>query len=242
MNAVINQPLNSSERSRWRLLWNRVRDGHNEFWEYVAAVAEIRNQRLYRDNFNSFDEFLDSEVGFGRNYANKLIEACEVRQKVGTIVPRLEIVDTLNTEAQLRVIKTVKDGDLPDFLARVQAMSNGKPVTAALLKEAKAKPKPTQSEGVSEPTDSVSDTPGEVYEDVEDGPNVSDDSPPFEPDPPKKDDPLKDKKLARSVLIKTLQAAVRANDAYHDLCRSPKRHKEIVKLLQGAEALVWQVK
>lgn len=59
---------------------------------YVAvgeALLDIRDRRLYRQQYHTWEEYCHGRWGWGRNYANKLIVASETARNLGTIVPIL---------------------------------------------------------------------------------------------------------------------------------------------------------
>ena len=57
--------------------------------KYFDALMEIRDGRLYRAEFGTFEEYCQERWGWGRNYINKLIASAEVVENLGTIVPKL---------------------------------------------------------------------------------------------------------------------------------------------------------
>lgn len=108
------------------------------FIDVGNALLTIREKRLYRETHSTFDAYCLERWDFGRNYANKQIQAAQVVEAlgVGTIVPK--------TETQARELAPLLDD--PDILAEVWSSvveANVKP-TAAIIKEAveKVKPKP----------------------------------------------------------------------------------------------------
>ena len=135
------KPMNSQERSRWRILWKTVRDKRDDFWVYIEAVDEIKDDELYRDNFATFAQFCDCEVGFGENYVNKLCKAREVRSLIGTMVPVPKIAPKIQTERQLRELKGLSEEKLRTALDIANRLAGDGPATATILKQAKTEAK-----------------------------------------------------------------------------------------------------
>ncbi len=89
----------------------------------ATALLIIRDQRLYRVEFDTFEEYCRARLGRGRNWANKQIMHIEIvaniAENLGTIVPKLtegatrELAD-LPPEAQAEVVReVVKSGEKP---------------------------------------------------------------------------------------------------------------------------------
>lgn len=57
------------------------------FYEVGFALMQIRDNRLYREVYGTFEEYCKEKWGFERNYANKLIRASAVVENLGTNVP-----------------------------------------------------------------------------------------------------------------------------------------------------------
>ncbi len=61
------------------------------------ALMAIRDKRLYREQYATFETYCRERWGMGRNYVNKQIAAAGVIENVGTIVPTMPA-----NEAQVR--------------------------------------------------------------------------------------------------------------------------------------------
>lgn len=86
-----------SERTRLAQLEETIERGLATFVEVGAALMEVRDSRLYRDGFTTFEDYCRERWQMARNYANKLIAASEAVANLGTTVPILPI-----TESQAR--------------------------------------------------------------------------------------------------------------------------------------------
>jgi len=74
------------------------------FFEVGAALLRVRDLRLYRGSYATFEDYCQARWGFSKTYANNLIAATSVRNNLTTIV-----VKTLPTnEAQTRPLAKLK--------------------------------------------------------------------------------------------------------------------------------------
>lgn len=201
MSTELDEKLSPSELGKWKQVLTTIRKGRAEFWNYVAAVAQVREERLWRAEYKSFDDFCQREVGWERRYTNQLIESCQTRQEVGVITPTLIESGVLKTESHFRQLRDVPEEQMQQVLDRVveKTEQTGKPVTAKMLKE-------TVNEVVNnEP---------EQYEDVDD-----------EPEP---QETAKERAAKMKASIKSHNAAMmRLVDDLHAVQPRPKVHAAV---------------
>ena len=94
-----------------------------------AALAEIRDQRLYRAQYGTFEDYCQTRWGWGANYARKMITASEVQAQIGTIVPEgvtRELVPLRKEPERLQAAWQE---------AQERAEPTGKPPTAAIVRQ-----------------------------------------------------------------------------------------------------------
>jgi hypothetical protein len=148
--------LNVVERRSLESLEKVIEGGVESFLATGSALKEIRDQRLYREDFKSFDAYVKSRWCFQRDYADKLIDSSETKQKVHTMVGTFG-ADKIQNERQLRELKSVPDEALAEVIAKAAEIAGDAPLTAKVLKEAR--------EQVLEPTEPTAEEP--ACEDVE---------------------------------------------------------------------------
>ena len=115
-----------------------VDKGVRNMLDAADALKEIRDSKLYSERgYDTFDQYLSDEWGFGRNYINKIIRASEKRKAIGTTVPD-SIVDQLG-ESHYRALAGITGEELEEVvdIASRTARSEGKRITAKAIKEAK---------------------------------------------------------------------------------------------------------
>lgn len=72
--------LSTTEQQHLATLEHTIQAGLQTFRDTGAALAEIRDGRLYRATHATFDAYLEHRWGFTRQHAGRLIQAAEVAQ------------------------------------------------------------------------------------------------------------------------------------------------------------------
>jgi hypothetical protein len=110
-----------------------IRRGLATFVEVGNALATIRDERLYRESHETFEDYCREAWGFARNYANKMIAASEAVaavESVDTTVP------TITSERQAREVAAIIRNEGPERAAEVlQEVADAGPVTAKAIRE-----------------------------------------------------------------------------------------------------------
>jgi hypothetical protein len=119
-----------------------IRDGAETFMRVGAALTQVRDKRLYREEYGTFEEFCQAEYGWTRQRAAQLIGASEVVESLSTTV------DTLPTnEAQARELAPVPAEKRAEVWEKaVESAPKGKKPTAKDVRRAAAPHKPKRSE------------------------------------------------------------------------------------------------
>jgi hypothetical protein len=111
-----------------------ISGGLQTFVQVGQALAEIRDRRLYRANYRTFEDYCRRRWSFTRQRAHQLIEAAAVVEDVSTVVDVLPA-----NEAQARELTALKDPEeRQEAWREATSGSKGKPVTAAAVKNAVA--------------------------------------------------------------------------------------------------------
>lgn len=74
--------LTPAENGRLAVLEARIRCGLNQFLEVGAALLEIRDQRLYREQYHSFESYLEQHWNISRSHAYRIMDAAEIAKDV----------------------------------------------------------------------------------------------------------------------------------------------------------------
>ncbi|NBX73257.1 MAG: DUF4326 domain-containing protein [Alphaproteobacteria bacterium] len=128
-----------------------IKQGLKTFIEVGEALFIIRDKRLYRNEFNTFEDYCQQKWHLGKRYVNQLIQASEVISNLGAMAPilpeserQVRPLTSLEPEIQKEVWKEVveqsEETRQPITAARVQSVVNDwKPVNQE-IKEVKNEP------------------------------------------------------------------------------------------------------
>lgn len=132
--------LSVDERAALKACEATIRKGLASFLDVGEALLRVRDGRLYRAGYGSFDAYCRERWGFSRRQGSYLIEAA----KMGTMVP-------ISNERQARALGPLRDRpevarDVVDTVAR-----RGKVTARALNAEAKTRVTPLAGVGETGP-------------------------------------------------------------------------------------------
>lgn len=137
MSHLTTEKLDATERSEWNKQLKVIDKNKDNFWAMIDAVGVIRKQRLFRQEFKTFEEFVEQRVeGIGLRYTNKLIEAAEARKKLGTIVPE-NVASEFTKPNQLNELSDVPDDKLEEVATKAVEYAGGNAPTAKDIQCAK---------------------------------------------------------------------------------------------------------
>jgi N6-adenosine-specific RNA methylase IME4 len=124
--------ITTAEKTDFSKLDEVVRTGMSAFLDVGRALMEIRDRRLYRDTFGTFEEYCRERHEMTRRYANYLIDCNVIADDLGTIVPILPA-----TESQYRELAPLADTDRQECWQNVvaHAEETGEAITAKVVKE-----------------------------------------------------------------------------------------------------------
>ncbi len=132
------QKLDTVERGEWRKQRAIVAKHKENVWEWIEAIRIIRDKKLYREDYKTFELYADSECGLSRQYVNRMIEAAGVRVDLETIVSKSPRANEINTEGQLKELKDVPRDELELVVNKAAEIAGDAPITAKIIREAKA--------------------------------------------------------------------------------------------------------
>ncbi len=89
-----------------------IERGLATFVDVGTALASIRDGRLYRATYETFEDYCRERWGFSKRHANRLVEAAEVVTELGPIGP-------ITNEGQARAIASTRKEHGPEFAAEV---------------------------------------------------------------------------------------------------------------------------
>lgn len=126
---IMKTELTTTETNRLAHLTAVVIGGLDGVFAVGLALREIRDSRLYRLDFETFEDFCRSRFDMDRTYAHRLVDAAEIKM--------LPIGNKIQNESQARAIAAVPEKEREDVMARVEAAG---PVTAKAITAAAKEP------------------------------------------------------------------------------------------------------
>ena len=133
--------LTPTEVERYEFCKKQIADGLKTVFEVGGALTEIRDGKLYREDFPTFVEFCEENYHIGKSRAYQLIEAAEVKASVKSTAAAEEVTN----EGQARELGKVPAADrgaVVEDLVREGKLVTGKSIADKAEKKAKAEAKP----------------------------------------------------------------------------------------------------
>jgi len=106
--------------------------GWDTFLEVGSALATIRDKRLYRDAYETFEEYCRTRWEFSKTHANRLIEAAAVAAVLTPIGVKIK------SESQLRPLVCLAPQKIPAAWRKAEELAGDGKVTAKLVRLAVA--------------------------------------------------------------------------------------------------------
>lgn len=125
------EALTAPEVDRKAQLEATIERGMQTFVEVGLALMEIRDDRLYRAEFGTFEEYCRERWGWSSRHTNRMIASAEVTTNLGPLGPILPA-----TERQARPLAALPPAQQREAWERVlETAPNGK-ITAAIVTQA----------------------------------------------------------------------------------------------------------
>ena len=120
------EPITLTESARLVALECEIEKGRKTFVEVGLALAEIRDNRLYRSDYGTFEQYCQEKWGFKKSYAYQIIDSASVAKSMSAVAD-------IGSERAARELAKVS----PALRAEVveKAAATGK-VTAKSIREA----------------------------------------------------------------------------------------------------------
>ena len=121
--------LTESEQRELQRNEEIIERGWQTFVEVGKALSQIRDLRLYRQNYKTFETYCRMKWQYGRHYANHLIAASEIVTKLiasGTTPPQ--------HESQVRPLIGLPNEILEDVWNKAVAKANGASITSKIVR------------------------------------------------------------------------------------------------------------
>lgn len=126
-------PLSEMEARDFKELDGVVIRGLTSVLEAAQALEEIRDRRLYRTEFPTFEVYCQRRLDLTRQYANRLIRAGQVRREMETFVSKDGLdIDLPSREAILYELARIEgpQAKVEVYLEAVNDVGGGEPQSA----------------------------------------------------------------------------------------------------------------
>jgi hypothetical protein len=137
--APLQTTLTAAEQEELTQLEAVVKGEWASLLKVGAALKEIRDKRLYRDRFATFNEYCREVWEMSRTHADRQIGAAHVADvltPIGVIVQNESVARPMVSLAEDQILTTYQDA---------QKLAGDKPVTAKHVRQAAAKFKPAKA-------------------------------------------------------------------------------------------------
>lgn len=114
-----------------------IEGGLQTFYAVGNALAEIRDERLYRASYRAFEDYCQERWGMTRQYANKLIAAAETVENLETIVSSVPGFPLPTTESQARPLTSLAPDKQIGAWTEAVGRSGGQPTATVVEQVAK---------------------------------------------------------------------------------------------------------
>ena len=122
------QTITLKESARLVQLERTIEAGMTTFVEVGQALMEIRDSRLYRIEYKTFEAYCQEKWGMDRRQANRLIGSADVAENLGPMGPK--------NERQARPLTKLLPEKQPEAWAKAVQIADGEQPTARQVEQA----------------------------------------------------------------------------------------------------------
>ena len=131
--------LTPAEQKELERLETVIQKGWTTFLDVGHALMKIQQDKLYRDKYETFEEYLRVRLDMSRSHAYNLINGTEVYDGLSAMA---DITIKPTNERQIRSLISVPKEKWALTWKKVVKAADGKPVTAKLVNQVAAEFKP----------------------------------------------------------------------------------------------------
>lgn len=104
--------LTGQEKARFGALHEKVQTAAKSFVEAGLALMEIKRDKLYREDYSSFEDYCRSVHEISRQHANNLVRAGQIYRNLETIVSKDERSLLPKREGQVRELSRISGAEV----------------------------------------------------------------------------------------------------------------------------------
>lgn len=125
--------LSGSEKSRLAGLEKTISKGWETFLAVGRALSTIREERLYREDYPTFEAYCLDKWQMGRSHASRLIGAVEIIEELSENLD--DDTPLPQNEAQVRCLKGLNTEQRVEFWGRLMEERDESPLTAKKIRD-----------------------------------------------------------------------------------------------------------
>jgi hypothetical protein len=144
----MSEKLSERDRKRLEICERTICNGLQSCFDTGAALLEIRDFRLYREECETFEEYCQQHFRIGQNYANRLISSSEIKESV----EHSKLGEKIVNEAQARELAKVPESKRVAVLRGALKISPN--LNAQAIQEASKDPKIVPIGTIDQPIES----------------------------------------------------------------------------------------
>jgi hypothetical protein len=126
----VREKLDQEQKTKLKRCEAMIKDGFDGMFEAGRALLTIRDERLYREKFSTFDEYCRERWGYSKTHANRMIGAAGV---ANVLTP---IGVTVENESQVRALTGLKPAKVTKIWGKAAKMADGGRITANIVRRA----------------------------------------------------------------------------------------------------------
>jgi hypothetical protein len=124
--------LSEAEQASYFACQEVVRMGWNSFVDVGLALSQIREERLYREEYGTFEQYCRSRWDYGRRYVNQMISAAQLFRFLGANCSQTKP----DHESQVRPLIGLTPEQTKSVWESAVQKARGRRVTGAVVKKA----------------------------------------------------------------------------------------------------------
>ena len=128
------EDLSATETHRLERLENAIENFRKSYYQAGAALAEIRDKRLYRATHPTFEAYLSDRWRMKRQRAYEIIDAWEITNNLSA---SSDVSSVADIESHLRTLRTLTPEDQVTVYSKAMGRSPEGKLTALILQETK---------------------------------------------------------------------------------------------------------
>ncbi len=138
VNAASNHPTipnetparTAAEQAKLDTLEKAITDDNQSSFRLAAALAEIRDAKLYQPEYKTFEEYSKKRWQYSRSYCSRL---CDVHEVLTDLKESTEVVAAFKNVGQARVFVDLEKDERIQLAEKVTEAAGGKKLTAAII-------------------------------------------------------------------------------------------------------------